>query len=336
LRRIRSRKGSKKSGQEGAAPEFPDSDELRDLGFGSRVTQRSRLRLLNRDGSFNVAREGLSSLQSLHIYHSLLTMPWWRFHLTISGAYVSVNLLFALAYIGAGHTIGGQQWVSSVHAYRNAFFFSVQTFTTIGYGHLTPYGLAGNLIATVEAFVGLIGVAMATGLVFARFARPTTKLIFSKHAVVAPYRDGTAFQFRFANARSNELVDVTVRVLYSERGQSKGPHGRTFQQLKLERSHVTFLPLHLTVVHAINEDSPLHGKSKSDLERSEAEFLVLITAFDETFAQTVNTRTSFRCDEIEWGARFTDMFDYPDTGVIAVDLRKLHDIEEVEPGNPEG
>jgi len=330
LRKIKLRNINKKSDPGDTAPEVTGSEELQDLGFGRRVTQRSHLRLLNRDGSFNVARQGLSYLQSLHVYHSLLTMPWWRFHLMISGSYVAVNFLFALAYVAVGGTISGPEWATAVDSYRDAFFFSVQTFTTIGYGHLTPYGLTGNLIATVEAFVGLIAVAMATGLVFARFARPTTKLIFSKNAVIAPFRGGTAFQFRFANGRSNELVEVTVRVLYSERRQHKGPRGRTFQELKLERSHVAFLPLHLTVVHPIDDASPLLGKNQSDLAQSEAEFFVLITAFDETFSQTVHTRTSFRCDEIEWGVRFTDMFDYPESGILAVDLRKLHDYEAVD------
>ncbi len=307
----------------------PSDEELKDLGFGSRVTENSPLRLLNRDGSFNVERDGLPFLQSIHLYHSLLTMSWWRFYLTITAVYIFINALFALVFVFAGVPIDGATSVIIYGRFLEAFFFSVQTFTTVGYGRLSPIGVLGNIIASFDAFVGLISFAIATGLLFARFSRPNAKILFSEKAIIAPYKDITAFEFRMANVRSNQLVNIEVKVLFSELHESGGKPRRSFHELPLERHKVNFLPLHLTVVHPIEKGSPLSGLKMQDLEKSDAEFLVLISAFDETFSQTVHTRTSYKFSEIVWGVKFSDMFQYSGNGVVRVDLKRIHDFESM-------
>ena len=307
------------------------ADELKDLGFGSKVTQQSRFRLLNHDGSFNVERRGLSFYSTLNLYHSLLTMPWWKFHLTILSSYLVINASFAMAFLLCGpNAIEGATGETLIERFLNAFFFSVQTFTTLGYGHLNPNGLAANFVATFASFFGLFGFAFATGLLFARFSRPTAKIIFSNLAIIAPYGGITAFEFRIANARRNQLNEVEVHVLYTQMETLDGKRIRRFYELVLERQKVAFLPLHLTVVHPIDKTSPLFGLTSEDLHETEAEFLILVTAVDDTFSQTVHVRSSYRYDEIVWGAKFRDIFKHSDKNVIQVDLHRIHEVERLE------
>jgi len=316
----------------------PLSDQdLRDLGFGAVVSRESQQRLLNRDGSFNVERKGLTLLESLSPYHVLLTMSWWKFFLLGVGWYFLANVVFALAYLACGP----QALVStspgiSQHPFWRAFFFSVETVSTIGYGNIVPVSLAANVVVAVEALAGLAGFAIVTGLLFARISRPTANVLFSSHAVVAPYQGITALEFRAANARSNELIEVTAKVVISRFEQVDGIHTRRYYPLKLERDGVVFLPLTWTVVHPIDEDSPLYGQSAETLRNSGLEVLVLLKAFDETFSTIVQTRTSYTYDDIVWGARFANAFmadaaqrfaDGSRDGKVAVDMR-LFDIIE--------
>jgi len=206
------------------------------------------------------------------------------------------------------------------------FFFSVQTFATIGYGGMHPVGLAANLLVTLESLVGLLGFALATGILFSRFSQPTAKILFSRNAIIAPYRGITAFEFRIANARSNELIQVEARVMLS---RLKPDGNRDFIPLKLEREKVVFFPLAWTIVHPIDEESPLWGLTQEDLTASQAEVLVLLSGIDETFSQTVHTRSSYRADEIVCGARFANLFNPPTSdGVLSVDVSRLDQIEK--------
>ncbi len=283
--------------------------DLRDLGFGSVVSRESQQRLLNRDGSFNVERRGLGLLASLSPYHLLLTMPWPRFLLLFIGCYLVANAVFALAYLACGVNAlvsSGPGMVSS--PFWRAFFFSVETLSTIGYGNIVPVGAAANVVVTIEALAGLMGIAIVTGLVFARFSRPTANVLFSSHAVVAPYRDTTALEFRVANARSNELIEISAKVMLSRFESVDGVHTRRYYPLSLERDGVVFLPLTWTVVHPIDEKSPLYGENAESLRASNAEVLVLLKAFDETFSTIVQTRTSYTFDDVVWGARFANAF----------------------------
>ena len=302
----------------------------RDLGFGAVVGRTSGPRLLNRDGSFNVARTGLGLLESLAPYHLLLTISWTGFLGLVAALYIALNFIFAVAYLACGpqallgpgaEMLGGR--------FSRAFFFSIQTFATIGYGQLAPNGLAANLVVTVEALVGLMYQALATGLLFARFARPTASILFSRRAVVAPYGDGVGLMFRVVNRRRNEIIGLEAQVLFSSMvPDSQGGRVRRYSLLPLERNRVTFFPLSWTVVHPIDEASPLAGKTSKELEHAQAEILVLLSGVDETFEQTVHARSSYRADEIVWNARFRSMFMAMDArSHVSVDVSRIDEIE---------
>ncbi len=301
-----------------------------DLGFGAVVARESRRRLLNRDGSFNVRRTGLGALRSLSMYHAALTMSWPHFLAWTVGAYLGVNLLFALGFLACGS--GALMGVNDMGAggrIGQAFFFSVETLATIGYGNIVPATLAANILVTVESLVGLLGFSIGAGLFFGRVSRPTAAIIFSDRAVIAPYRGITAFQFRIANARTNQIVELSAKVLLNRR--RPGSADREFRELTLERDSVTFFPLSWTIVHPIDESSPMFGVSEQQLRESDAEFLILLTGTDETFAQTVHTRSSYKPAEIVFGARFTNILVPRESGDegISIDVSRVHEIEAV-------
>jgi len=306
-----------------------------DLGFGSIVIRESRQRLLNRDGTFNVHRGGLRFWESLSAYHYLLTISWSRFFSYVVGAYLMANAIFAFIYLLAGpHALLGAHATTTGRRFAETFFFSVHTLATIGYGSMTPATLPANIIVTFETLIGLVGVAVVTGISFARFSRPVAKILFSRNAVIAPYRGGRAFMFRIVNQRSNQLVEVATKVLVSRRKRDGTTRlDREFVTLDLERSSVVFFPLAWTIVHPIDEKSPLRDWTAQDLMECDAEFLILLNGFDETFSQTVHARSSYKASEIVWGARFSSMFEpADDDGIIRVDIRKLHDIDPVAVG----
>ncbi|HEX4961473.1 MAG TPA: ion channel [Thermoanaerobaculia bacterium] len=304
-----------------------DDDPDRDLGFGSVVSRESRQRLLNRDGSFNVVREGLSVFQTLSPYQFLLTTTWPRFLGLIVLFYLTTNAAFALAFVACGPgEIMGATATGLGPRFLEMFFFSVQTFATIGYGGMHPVGLAANLLVTLESLFGLLGFALATGILFSRFSQPTAKILFSKNAILTPYMGITAFQFRIANARKSELIQVEARVMLS---RLRPDGNREFQPLKLEREKVVFFPLGWTIVHPIDQESPLYGVTYEELLASEAEFLVLLTGIDETFSQTVHTRSSYKAEELVCNVRFASLFKPPKSdGLLAVDISRLDEIEE--------
>ena len=311
--------------------QIPLEEETRDLGFGSVVARQSRERLLNRDGSFNVERTGLSFWSSLSPYHALLTMPWWRFHTIVALFYLTANTVFAFAFFlcgpGALEEQSGERFAGD---FLKAFFFSVQTIATIGFGHIHPVGLGANLIVTVESLFGLLSFALATGLLFARFSKPTANILFSDKAVVAPYREIKAFEFRIANARKNQIIELEATVLFSRLEGSDGRQVRRFYPLALERDRVTFFPLSWTLVHPIDEVSPLLSLTPQDLHNSDAEFLVLLTGIDENFSELVHARSSYKPAEVVWDARFVSIFNPTSTdGLISIDIRKLSSIEKL-------
>ena len=303
----------------------------RDLGFGSVVSRDSRARLLNRDGTFNVIRSGLRWLEMLEP-HELLHISWPKFIGLIVWTYLLLNVIFAAFYaaFGPDDLVGsGAQMLGG--RLGQAFFFSIQTFATIGYGQIGPNGLAANTIVTVEALVGMMYQALATGLLFARFARPSADILFSRLAVIAPYGDGLSFQFRIANTRRNEIIELEAQVLYSAmEPDGRGGVVRKYSRLALERNKVVFFPLSWTIVHPIDAASPFAGRTRDDLARTSAEVLVLLSGIDETFEQTVHARSSYVTDEIAWNARFKSLYLPTDTRQdVSIDIKRLHEIEPI-------
>jgi inward rectifier potassium channel len=287
-------------------------------------------RTINKDGSLNVHRRGLKHFTG-NVYLHLVNMGWPRFLGLVAAAYLVLNTLFALGYLALGT---GALHVSDrdlgLGEFARAFFFSVQTLTTVGYGALYPYGMAAHLMAALEAALGLMGFALATGLLFARFSRPSARLVFSDGMVIAPYRDMTSLQFRIANARRNVLMEVQADMMLMTVEQ--GPNGemkRGFVELSLERRQVFFLALTWTIVHPIDENSPLWGKTREDLERLQAELIILIKGFDDTFSQVVHARYSYRWDEIAWSAKFVPAFYPAPEGHMVLEVGKVGEIVRV-------
>ena len=314
--------------QTGAAA---DKDEFKDLGFGTEVARGTRRRLLNRDGSFNVVLEGLNPLSSLSLYHWLLKISWPRFLAFITITYVAINGLFAVGFLLCGpDALQSSAGYFSGQPFFRAFFFSVDTFATIGYGNIVPVGVIPNTLVTIEALLNIVGVALATGVIFARFSRPSARVIYSRNAVVAPYRGITALEFRIANARSSQLIDVQVQAILTKIERSGASTVRRFYELELERNRVVFFPLSWTVVHPIAPGSPMFGLTHSDLVEADAELLVLLIATDETQSQTVHSRSSYEADEIVWGAKFANMLMRSESEcIVGMNLSQIHDIESV-------
>ncbi len=302
-----------------------------DLGLGRRVDQQPVRRLLNRDGTFNVERAGLPIWQSLHLFHSLIRMSWLQFNLTVVASYLAVNALFGLAFYlaGPGAIVGLNLGQSAGMRLLELFFFSVQTFSTVGYGGYAPATVAAHVIVTIESIVGMFFVALATGIVFARFSQPNARLLFSRQAVIAPFQGGRALMFRIANRRKSQLLEVEAAVSLAYRAE--GPGGRrTYHPLKLERASILFMPLHWVVVHPINEDSPLWELDQRQLVERDAEFIVQIKAVDETFSQGVQTRASYAAEDLQWGVKFADIYEEPVSGFLRVDLSRLSETTPAE------
>jgi len=308
-----------------------NKDEFKDLGFGTEVARGTRRRLLNRDGSFNVVLEGLNPLSSLGLYQWLLTISWPRFLGFITGSYIAINGVFAVAYLLCGpDALQSTTGSFANEPFYRAFFFSVDTFATIGYGNIIPVGVIPNTLVTIEALLNIVGVALATGLMFARFSRPSARIIYSRNAIVAPYRDKTALEFRIANARSSQLIDVQVQAILTKIERVDGLTLRKFYELELERNRVVFFPLSWTVVHPITPKSPMWGLKHADLVEADAELLVLLIGTDENLSQNVHSRSSYEAGEIVWGAKFVNMFMRNETeGIIGMNLNRIHEIEPV-------
>jgi inward rectifier potassium channel len=300
-----------------------------DPGF-TQVYRGNLRRIINPDGQFNVRRRG-SNWHDVHAYLFMINASWPVFLAWILAAYLATNLLFAFTYyygVGVEHLHGADAG-TGFERFLNAFFFSAHTLTTVGYGSIYPEGVVANSVAAFEALLGLLAFALATGLVFGRFSRPVARIAFSEKMVVAPYREGTSLQFRVANRRSNNLMELEALVLLMTVEAAEGTVARKYKPLELERAKVQFLPLAWTIVHPIDETSPLWGKTARDLANLEAEFLILVKAFDDTFFQTVHVRYSYRHEQLVWGARFAPTFEVGSEGNMILDLSRLSALQPV-------
>lgn len=305
------------------------SEKDRDMGFGEKVASETS-RLINRDGSFNVERTGLGLTSWLNPYHFLMTMPWKVFIGLTLLLYFLSNVFFGVIYASFGSSaLIDTSELPLENLFLRGFFFSVQTFATIGYGTIHPVGIVPNLIVTIESYYSMIITALITGIVFARFARPTARILFSEIAVIAPYQDKTAYMIRIVNSRNNQLIEVEAKIMFSLLREENGRVVRRFNMLELERSKVSFLPLSWTIVHPISETSPLYNLTEEDLKSGNAEFTILLSGMDETYAQVVHTRTSYKPSEIKFGYKFSNIYNEVESGEkISIDVRKLSKIEK--------
>jgi inward rectifier potassium channel len=284
-------------------------------------------RTINPDGSFNVKRTGLR-WRDTNPYLTLIDTTWTRFLLVVLAGFMVVNMIFAWFYLMIGiENLKGLE--SDMGPFANAFFFSVHTLTTVGYGNVYPQGPWANTISSLEAATGLMVFAIATGLLYGRFSRPSARIIYSKNAIIAPYQDGTSLQFRITNARKNVLINMQARVVLMTVDPSNGELTRNFIDLPLERRSVYFFPLTWTVVHPIDSASPFFGKTREDLATLSAELLILIEGFDDTFSQVVHSMYSYRHDEMVWGAKFIPAFKIDSKGEMVVEVDRIDDMKVV-------
>ena len=289
-------------------------------------------RSINKDGSFNVFRRG-GSWRNLHPYLQMLSMSWPRFFATILSGYLVINLIFAIVYfaLGPGQLLGGNS-ASEMDRFISDFFFSTQTLTTLGYGKIVPATVPANIMASLEAITGLMAVALGTGLMFGRFSRPSAKIAFSDHILMAPYQDLSSLQFRIVNLRPNILMELEAYLVLMTVEGPPGKLTRRFEPLKLERDKIYFLALTWTIVHPLDETSPLFGKTAADLERLQAEFVVLIKAFDDTFSQAVHARYSYRYDELTWQAKFQPAFEIDGNGNMILNVDRVGSYAQLRDG----
>lgn len=254
-------------------------------------------------------------------------MSWIKFCGLIFSGYLVVNLFFATLYfIGGEANFEGIETNNDFDRFLNEFFFSTQTFTTVGYGRINPVGVYSNIISSIESLTGLLSLALATGLLYGRFVRPFAKIIYSDNAVIAPYKDKTGFQFRIANKRADhQMVDTEVDVLLSriENDTVK------FYNLELEYKKISLFTATWTVNHPIDKNSPLFGQTEEDLKSTDSEFIILIKGFDDTFAQVVHSRSSYKYNEIIWGAKFASVYGKSELGRTTIELDKISDIYSV-------
>ncbi|MFY0650894.1 MAG: potassium transporter [Cyclobacteriaceae bacterium] len=302
--------------------------QVKDPGLGQKFDQEFT-RSINKDGSFNVKRVGFD-YSFKNTYQTLIKISWIKFLLMILVFMIAINLLFTLMYVFAGvNEIEGLSGLNGVSLFLNVYYFSFQTFTTVGYGSIAPSGDVSGMIASIEAMVGLISFAMVTGLLYGRFSRPTARFQYSKNAIIAPYKKGWSFQFRIANRRSSEIIELEAKVMLSISQKENGETSRRFYNLDLEIDKIAFLPLNWTLVHPIKEGSPLFKKSVDELRNADLEFLILIKGFDDTFSQVVHSRYSYIFNEILWGAKFVRPYYINEDSDMILDSNLIDKTEKV-------
>ena len=294
-----------------------------EFGYTNQADQNSK-RVINKNGSFNLVRIG----ETKSLYHSLVTMPWWQFMLAIAGTYVVVNMLFASVYLLIDfHGIGMTSDYEVINRFLIASFFSVQTLTTVGYGSLYPLSATVSLIASIEALTGLMIFAIFTGLMYGRFSKPYHGIRFSRNMIYTPFRQQNALMFRVANERNHNLTELEARILMSVIVSDNGRSTRKYQVLELENSRITYFPLNWTLVHYIDEKSPLYGMTKTDFEGTDLEMMIMIKGYNETAAQSFHAKSSYTVNEIIWNAKFKVPYHFREDGVTVFELDKIDDYE---------
>jgi inward rectifier potassium channel len=298
-----------------------------DPGLTQKFEGRIR-RSINKDGSFNVRKTG-GRMRDVHLYLFLVSIPWTAFFGLVFAAFFATNLFFAsLYYIAGPKSLHGADIQTPLTNFEAAFFFSAQTLTTVGYGSISPEGLFANSVASLEAMMGLLGFAVATGLLVGRVSKPSARIAYSEKCLITSYQDITSLQFRIANKRRNNVMDLRATVILMLVDECSNGLRRDFFELTLERSGIYFFPITWTIVHPIDKDSPLFGKTYQELEKLQAEVLILIKGFDETFGQEVVSRYSYTYDEIVWGGGFAQAFHVDSTGHLVLNVDRVGTLKE--------
>ena len=296
-----------------------------DTGFGEKLSEMGG-RMVNKDGSFNIKRIGIGLGDRVSGYQSMLTMPRWRFLGIIFLFYLLINSFFTLLYWLAGPSgLVGIENENSLGRLEELFFFSTQTFTTVGYGRVNPVSELTNWIAAVESLIGFLSFAIAAGLLYGRFSRPKSFIRFSDSLLYAKYREGHALMFRMVCYKDDHLltnaeIKVNARMVAKDQGYQ-------FFNLDLERSHVDSLVLNWTVVHPIDEHSPFFNLSRKEMEQLQPEISAYLTGFDEVYSSVVVARVSYALKDFKFGYKFLPMY-FSQNQRTELDLSKLNLIDQ--------
>ena len=269
---------------------------------------------------------GRHRLPFTDLYHRLLALPLLGVIGLMGAGFLALNLLFAAAYMADA---GGVAELPRGD-FRSAFFFSVESFGTIGYGHWYPQSVTANVLMTIETFVGLVYVAVTTGLVFARVSRPVSRVDFSRTAVVHDFEGVPTLMFRAANRRANNILEAEVMVSVARDGvTSEGIQFRRFEELKVARARTPLFALSWTIMHPIDAASPLRGATSASLAAGHAEIIVVLSGTDDRYAQRVHARHAYTADEVVWDKRFADILSVARSGRRVVDYRRFHDLVDI-------
>lgn len=285
---------------------------------------------MNADGSFNSRRESIQLGDN--IYYHLIRMSWSRFFMLVFSTYLLLNAIFALLYCATGiDHLQGIVRGTFLHDFTEAYFFSTQTLTTVGYGRVNPVGLPANVLAALESFAGLLAFSLISGVLYGRFSRPLARIVFSESLLVSPYRDGQALMLRMANARKSELLETEAQMVIAlNQPDDDGRLIRRFFPLELEISKISFFPLSWTIVHALNDKSPMYGFTEKDLLECKAEILVLVKGTDETNQQVLHSRCSYTADQVMWNARFRPVIGHNSSTLPILLTRQIGEFEQME------
>ncbi|MTH17319.1 ion channel [Flavobacterium sp. LC2016-01] len=278
-------------------------------GFGTNAESYGG-RFVNKNGTANVEKRGMHLFRRISWYHTMINMPNWKFMLILFSFYIVINFIFAVIYyaIGIEHLDGIEQSQSILKQFGQAYFFSAQTFTTVGYGHISPTGFLTSALSAAEALIGLLSFAIATGLFFGRFSKPTAYLKFSHNALISPYGEDKGLMIRLVPFKNTNFTDATAKITLGLSIEENGVQVNKFYSLDLELDKINALTLSWTLVHPITKNSPLYNFTEEDFKKIHGEILVFITTFDDMFSNTVAARTSYTFDEIIYGAKFVTMY----------------------------
>ncbi|MBL0308912.1 MAG: hypothetical protein IPP77_04315 [Bacteroidetes bacterium] len=301
-----------------------------DIGL-DRFGDGTRQRTINPDGNYNMERKTGRLFGNFYLYHWLITTSWTRYWMVVLGFYLVMNILFAGTYYWLGvETLKGIPSDTEFTKFIYCFFFSAQSFTTVGYGAINPLTKMSNEVATIEAFAGLMTFALATGTLLGRFSKPVAKIRYSKNIIIAPFKDITGLQFMVANELSSTLMEMEARINLSwTEDEGNGKSIRRFQQVKLEYEKIAMFPTSWVVNHPIDEESALWGKTLQEIKEMDVEVFVLLKGFDDVFSQTIYSRQSYTVKQFVWGAKFRRPFAYNDSGKLVMDLTVVGDYDLV-------
>ncbi|MCW3089744.1 MAG: irk [Ferruginibacter sp.] len=298
-------------------------------GFGTNTADYGG-RFVNKDGRPNIEKRGISFFNRMSWYHTLLQLPRWHFLFLLLAFYAAVNLIFAGIYYAIGmENLEGIHAGNLLEEFGEAYFFSAQTFTTVGYGRISPHGFAASSVSAIEALVGLLSFAIATGLFYGRFSKPKAFLRFSENALLAPFKDGIALMLRVAPYKNNNLSEAEAKVSAALMLEEDGKLTNKFFQMELEYDKINSLALSWTIVHPITEDSPFYSFSLEDFANIDGEILVYVKAFDDMFSNTVIARSSYTLREVVVGAKFIPMYHRDE-----MNKRTVLDLDKINRFNP--